>query len=60
MKQQCFEVTNTTKEDYLQFCKSMGINYSAPSSKKLFFSYLLDNKIVKDSKTGAIIIKGEK
>lgn len=60
MTEKCFEITNTTKSDYLQFCKMLNLNQSDIKSRTIFFKSVLSNKVLKDTSTNSIIIKGDK
>lgn len=55
----CFEVTNTTYFDYMQFCKLMNVNHSDRRNKVTFFDYILHNKLIKDTKLNTIVLKGD-
>jgi predicted HicB family RNase H-like nuclease len=56
-KEQAYRITNTSEEEYLEWCKLTGEPSYKTETKKKFFSLILSNKLVRDNRTGKLIRK---
>ena len=59
MKDRRFIITNTSQEDFEDFCKIMSINKTSKSSKETFFKMILNNELVRDKRTKKLVIRGK-
>ena len=57
MKDKAFTITNTTKEEYLKWCKDNNLPSYKVSSKQKYFALIKDQKLVKERSTGKLLRK---
>lgn len=57
MKDQAFKITNTTREEYLEWCKTNDKPSYKQESKHEFFYKIRTMRLVRDSTTGKLVIK---
>ena len=55
MKDQAFCITETTKQEYLDWCKKNNKPSYKLESKKEFFARIKEGKLVRDSATGLLV-----
>ena len=54
------KLTGTTEKDFLDYCNQTKRRKTSNKSRQIYFNKILNDQIVKDSKTGSIKILKEK
>lgn len=57
MKDQAFRITETTKQEYLDWCKQNNRPSYKQESKREFFNRIRTFRLCRDSVTGKLVIK---